>query len=222
MPARTETLDGRTALILAAEQLFAEYGLHGASFRQISDAAKQKNGSAIQYHFGTRDRLVEAVFENRMQNINPRRLAMLEEIATAKDTQIRSLVSVLVWPLAEELRPRAEGNHYLQFLSRATREKQMVLKLAPWPLMSGWFQAIEALSGLISGLPELIIRQRLLIAADQCVSSLAMFEAEQVGQSPEFSLQVETLIDMITAALLAPVSFQGETEFKKLRAKPRA
>ena len=37
---QSETRNGRTAIIEAAEALFAEYGLHGASFRQISEAAK--------------------------------------------------------------------------------------------------------------------------------------------------------------------------------------
>ena len=52
--------DGRRAILVAAERMFADYGLHGASLRQISEAAGQKNTSAIQYHFGNRDRLVEA------------------------------------------------------------------------------------------------------------------------------------------------------------------
>lgn len=218
MPAKNETSDGRLALILAAERLFAEYGLHGASFRQISEAAKQKNGSAIQYHFGTRDRLVEAVFEYRMQAINPRRLAMLDSIfAAGSAPTARALVSVLVWPLAEELRPRTEGNNYLQFLGRAVREKQMVLTLAPWNLMSGWFKAIEALSGLTRHLPEKVAKQRLINAGDQCISGLAMYEAERLGDSPDFALQIETLIDMITAGLIVSLSRESNSELEKLR-----
>jgi AcrR family transcriptional regulator len=213
---QSETRNGRTAIIEAAEALFAEYGLHGASFRQISEAAKQKNASAIQYHFGSRDQLVEAVFENRMRHVNPKRLALLEAVQPTGGTQeSRALVSTWVWPLAEELRPREEGNHYVQFMARATREKQLVIQLAPAGLMTGWFLAADRLKQLMTHLPEQVIRTRLLAASDQCVNCLAAFEAEQAGASPDFELQVETLIDMITAGLMAPMSEASERAMKK-------
>lgn len=213
---QSETRNGRTAIIEAAEALFAEYGLHGASFRQISEAAKQKNASAIQYHFGSRDQLVEAVFENRMRYVNPKRLVLLDEVRPTGGTEeARALVSTWVWPLAEELRPREEGNHYVQFMARAMREKQLVIQLAPAGLMTGWFLAAERLKQLMSHVPEEVIRTRLLAASDQCVNCLAAFEAEQAGASPDFELQVETLIDMITAGLMAPMSEASERAMKK-------
>ena len=211
---QSETRNGRTAIIEAAEALFAEYGLHGASFRQISQAAKQKNASVIQYHFGSRDQLVEAVFENRMRVINPRRLARLDELEQAgRLGEARALISVWTWPLAEELRPRPDGNHYVQFLARTTREKQLAIQLAPIDLMTGWFRATDLLKALISDLPESVVRMRLLAAGDQCVNGLATLEAEYAGASPDFELQVETLIDMITAGLMAPMSEESRQAF---------
>ena len=68
--AKLEARDGRTAILITAERMFAIYGLHGASLRQISEEAGQKNTSAIQYHFGSRDKLIEAVFAMRMTRIN--------------------------------------------------------------------------------------------------------------------------------------------------------
>ena len=34
----TEKRDGQHAILIAAERMFADYGLHGASLRQISEA----------------------------------------------------------------------------------------------------------------------------------------------------------------------------------------
>ena len=213
---QSETKNGRTAIIEAAEALFAEYGLHGASFRQISERANQKNASAIQYHFGSRDQLVEAVFEYRMRVVNPKRLKMLGEIDGAGVAgDARALVSVWVWPLAEELRPREEGNHYLQFLARAAKEKQLAIQLAPIELMTGWFGATERITRLLPDLPEKVALTRVLAAGDQCVNCLATFEAEGAGASPDFELQIETLIDMITAGLLAPISEASRRAFEK-------
>jgi AcrR family transcriptional regulator len=50
-------------MILAAEQPFAENGVDGVSLREIAVAAGQRNNSAAQYHFGTKQGLVEAVFD---------------------------------------------------------------------------------------------------------------------------------------------------------------
>ncbi len=216
MARQSDTRNGRTAIIEAAEALFAEYGLHGASFRQISEAANQKNASAIQYHFGSRDQLVEAVFENRMRYINPKRLKLLDEVRpTGGSEEARALVSVWVWPIAEELQPREEGNHYVQFLARAAREKQMAIQLAPIDLMTGWFGTTERITRLMPDLPEMVSLTRVLAAGDQCLNCLATFEAEGAGASPEFELQVETLIDMITAGLMAPMSEASERAMKK-------
>jgi AcrR family transcriptional regulator len=200
-------MDGRTSIIIAAEALFAEYGLHGVSFRQISEAANQKNSSAIQYHFGTRDQLVEAVFKYRMERINPRRLKMLEEVErTGRASDARALVSVWIWPFAEQLKTGQEESRYFQFLAHAAKEKQLALQLAPMNLMSGWIRVAEYLQKLMVPLPEDVISTRLVAASDQCVSCMAVFEAEQSVKSPKFELQVETLIDMITAGVMTPMS----------------
>lgn len=198
---------GRVAIIQAAERLFAMYGLHGASLRQISEASGQKNASAIQYHFGSRDGLVEAVFSQRMSAINPRRQAALDALTTENGlNNVRDLVSVMVVPMADELRPRAEGNHYLQFLNRATQEKVLAIELAPPELLTAWNETIEHLRRALRYLPEPILRTRINLAPKLCISSLAAFEAAETADSDNLQLKIETLIDMIATGLTAPVS----------------
>lgn len=211
------SLDGRTAIIIAAEKLFAEFGLHGPSLRLISETAKQRNASVIQYHFGTRDKLVEAVFAYRMQAIDPRRKIRLDALKEAGLTKnVRGLISVIVWPLAEEIRPRPEGNHYVQFLSRTGFEKQLVVELAPAHLMTAWYEAGEFLRDALSELPAEVSQTRLVAAGGQCVNCLANFEADGLGARPEFDLRVETLIDMIAAGLEAPMSAESEAALKRV------
>src|SRR4051794_41913128 len=66
-------------IVLAAEALFAERGVEGVSLRQIGTAAGNGNNSAVQYHFGTKDRLVQAVFEVRLPRLPERRGPPLAE-----------------------------------------------------------------------------------------------------------------------------------------------
>ena len=81
--------------------------------------------------------------------------------------------------------------------------------------MTGWFGATERLTRLLPDLPEKVALTRILAAGDQCVNCLANFEADGAGASPDFEVQVETLIDMITAGLMAPMSPATEQAMEK-------
>src|SRR5215216_2582903 len=91
----------RTALLDAAERLFAERGIEAVSLRDVA-AAGQRNHSAAQYHFGDRRGLVAAVFERRMRVVSERRHALLDELeATGHDGDVDSIVAAIVIPLTE-------------------------------------------------------------------------------------------------------------------------
>ncbi len=72
------TLDTKELLLEAAERLIADQGIDGASVRAITEAAGA-NLAAVNYHFGSKDGLVQAVFERRLKPINAERLRLLEE-----------------------------------------------------------------------------------------------------------------------------------------------
>ena len=67
-------------LLLAAERLFAEHGLAGI-YCAISIEAGSSNNSAIQYHFGSKDDLLRAIFAYRLGDLMQRR-ALLRARAT--------------------------------------------------------------------------------------------------------------------------------------------
>lgn len=67
----------RQRLIAAAERLFADGGF-AVSLRQIAAAAGQRNTNAVRYHFGTKDRLIEAIFEQRQIELEPIRRRMID------------------------------------------------------------------------------------------------------------------------------------------------
>ncbi len=79
-PAQKSTVgqDTREQIILAAEQLFGEFGIDAVSMRQINVAAEQRNSSAAHYHFGSKEALVMETFHYRMERINRRRLQRLD------------------------------------------------------------------------------------------------------------------------------------------------
>jgi AcrR family transcriptional regulator len=69
----------QTRILDAAEELFMQHGFEGASMRMLT-ARAGVNLAAINYHFGSKDALVEAVFRRRLDPMNAERLAALERL----------------------------------------------------------------------------------------------------------------------------------------------
>ena len=56
-----QVAETRARLLRAGERLFAEHGIHQVRLREINALAGQRNSSALHYHFGSREGLVEAI-----------------------------------------------------------------------------------------------------------------------------------------------------------------
>src|SRR5690606_36644825 len=68
----------REAILDSAEALFARQGHDGTSMRQITSEAGV-NLAAVNYHFGSKEALVQAVLKRRLAVLNHERLRLLDE-----------------------------------------------------------------------------------------------------------------------------------------------
>lgn len=105
------------ALIRAAERLIAERGSEAVSLREINTAAEASNASAIQYHFGGRRGLFQAVLDKHAPAVERRRHEMLDAYEALPSPDVRALAAALVEPLAAELDNPDGGIGYLQLLA---------------------------------------------------------------------------------------------------------
>jgi len=71
--------DTKQRILDAAEELFARNGFHGTSLRTITGKAGV-NLAAVNYHFGSKEALIEAVFERRLTPLNSLRMERLEAV----------------------------------------------------------------------------------------------------------------------------------------------
>jgi len=69
----------REIILDTAERLFAQQGHVGTSMRQITSEAGV-NLAAVNYHFGSKDSLVQAVLKRRLAVLNRERLRQLDEL----------------------------------------------------------------------------------------------------------------------------------------------
>jgi AcrR family transcriptional regulator len=93
--AESSTVD---RILDAAEHQFAERGF-ATSLRNIT-AAAEVNLAAVNYHFGSKDGLIRAVFARRLGPLNRERLRLLDEIESrdADSTPLESIVEAFIGP----------------------------------------------------------------------------------------------------------------------------
>lgn len=200
---------GETALILAAERLFAERGIEAVALRQVNQAANQRNMSAAHYHFGSREGLVHAVLMHRWPALDRRRGEMLEGRSGKRD--LRFYLEAFVLPLVAELEPRAEGNFYIRFMQQYERFRQdYSVARALTPISVEIYDRIER---LIDYLPAEVRRLRIGYLINMIHSVLAITEerlAKGEVKAGEIALIGANLIDMCLAALTAPLSLDTQ------------
>jgi AcrR family transcriptional regulator len=134
-------------LVEAAERLFAQRGIESVSLRDIAAEAGQRNHSATQYHFGDRAGLVAAVFDHRMREVNVRRHALLDELATGSSGDVARLVEATIRPLIEVV---AESHGwYGRFLVRARWDAFAQRVLLDVPALSSYRRAMKSIEQLL-------------------------------------------------------------------------
>jgi AcrR family transcriptional regulator len=107
-------------ILTAAEALFAQRGFEGASLRQLT-AAAGVNLAAVNYHFGSKDNLVEEVFKRRLDQLNARRLTALKQVAGQADASLEDVLAAFIRP-ALDLSHDGGGGLFMRVLARAFAE----------------------------------------------------------------------------------------------------
>src|SRR5882762_11783567 len=71
--------DTKTRILDAAEHLFMEHGFEATSLRQLTSAASV-NLAAVNYHFGSKEELFQAVLTRRLDPMNQERIVLLTKL----------------------------------------------------------------------------------------------------------------------------------------------
>lgn len=195
--------DAAVQMIDAAERLVAERGLAALTVQAVQEAAGQRNKSAVQYHFGGRQGLVNALVAARMAPTNERRTSML--LALGPDPSTRELVETLVVPLIESVRGR-RPSYWARFLVQAIGDPTTGLSA----LAAVDDQALQAaqsrLEARLDHLPAVVRTIRVQSIFGYACVALAAFE---VGALPaEFTGDALTIeiVDACCGLVDAPTS----------------
>ena len=118
-PAHFSTKD---RILSAAEELFAQHGFAGTSLRPVTSQA-DVNIAAVNYHFGSKENLVNEVFRRRMDEMTADRMARLEAARRDCPGDLEALLAAFVEPALAMAQDRNGGGAFVRVIARAYAEK---------------------------------------------------------------------------------------------------
>lgn len=202
--------DARSALIAAAETLFAQRGVNGVSLREVTRAAGQRNTTALQYHFTDRAGLVRALLVKHGRDVGARRNVLLDQYELAGREDLRALASALILPLIAKLGDPDGGRGYLQIAAELLNVTNRMIEPGtpvaailmedPGASMPRWLDLVAPLLPAEAIGPPL---HRRFAAMHFAYVELSRRAKDEPGDQHLFTLY---LTDLVTAVLAAPVS----------------
>ena len=123
-PASFSTKD---RILGATEELFAQYGFSGTSLRQVTSHA-DVNIAAVNYHFGSKENLVNEVFRRRMDGMTAARMEGLRAASTGQTGQLRPILAAFVEPALAMAQDHDGGEAFVRVIARAYAEHNESLR----------------------------------------------------------------------------------------------
>jgi AcrR family transcriptional regulator len=93
----TTHFNTKDRILGAAEELFAQFGFAGTSLRQVTSRA-DVNIAAVNYHFGSKENLVNEVFRRRMDEMSERRLNELHQAQEEHPGELEPILAAFIQP----------------------------------------------------------------------------------------------------------------------------
>lgn len=203
-------VDPKTKLILAGERLFAEGGINGVSMREIASKAGQGNHFAVQYHFGSRDGLVQAIFDFRMNQMEPMRGAMLAELKARQYTKDAwSILEIILLPQLhlDGGANRCYGNFLSQYL---LRQEWVEFGIFGHEAPPNLHRALQLLRERVDYLPDVVAQRRLVNVSLMFLNLLVRHGRSDGERTPEtFENALADTMEQIVAAMCLPLRVGG-------------
>ena len=211
-PAHASGITTRDRLIRVAEELFAAQGVHGAQLREIVTRAGQANPSAVQYHFGSREGLLEALMTERQQRVEAALATHAADIdVDVEDAPLQELLRALIAAESSELLT-GRGRHCLRISAQLSHDSGVRTR-QPHPGLAGtgYWRLICALERPLAEpphpLPEPVRLERIDLVLSLIGTALAERARQLTAREPTLTTDPAFLADLVTvsaAMLTAP------------------
>jgi AcrR family transcriptional regulator len=205
----------RRRILIAAEQLFAERGISSTSLRALTRAAGV-NLAAVNYHFGSKEALLDAVIEFRATPMNVARIDALDAHTTERGDEpleVDCIFPAFLMPAVCSVIESPEGAAHLpRLFARLEAQPPEVLEaIYRRHLGDVTRRFVEALQQSLPDLPKELIAERFRLAMG---SIFTLFSGNSEldfvpGHSPQvvsIEEKLESVITFVTGGISAPAS----------------
>jgi AcrR family transcriptional regulator len=205
----------RTRILDVAEELFMQHGFEATSMRLLTSTARV-NLAAVNYHFGSKDALIEALFQRRLDPMNAERVAALDtleqqagEQALAPEQIIRAFIGASLRMIEDA---QAGGRNFIRLLGRTYTEPAKQIRAIIGRLHAPAMERFK--SAFAKALPEVPLDElvwRMHFMFGTLSYTLAATDTVQLiaGCKPEdrydARLLEARLVAFLAAGLLAPL-----------------
>ena len=206
--------DTKTRILDAAEILFMEHGFEATSLRSLTSAASV-NLAAVNYHFGTKEELFQAVLTRRLDPMNQERIELLERAereAGGKPATVERVIYAMLIPALRLARDEQRGGkNFLRVLGRAYADPAPFIRhflSAQYAEMIGRYKEafLRALPHLSR--QELTWRLHFVMGALSYTlagtDALKLFAQMTPGERDNDELLIQRLAPFLVAGLKAP------------------
>ena len=205
----------RTRILDVAEELFMQHGFEATSMRLLTSTARV-NLAAVNYHFGSKDALIEALFHRRLDPMNTERIAALDALEQQAGEQPLAAEQIIRAFIGTSLRmiedARGGGRNFIRLLGRAYTEPAKQIRALIGQLHAPVMERFKA--ALARALPQIPLDElvwRMHFMFGTLSYTLAATDTVQLiaGCKPEdrydARLLEARLIAFLCAGLLAPL-----------------
>ncbi len=206
--------DTKTRILDGAEQLFAREGFHNTSLRALT-ALAQVNLASVNYHFGSKEALLQAVIERRLIPLNALRGEKIEQVLqTAQKKGIPpaagDLLRAFIEPTLEFRNSSAGARDFIALIGRSLSEPDETVRSCFLERVMPTFQ--QLFGGLCKALPTLpppILLTRLqfimgTMSHVMCMGTLSTFNNPALPPALDQQELIDQLLKYALAGLEAP------------------
>ncbi len=214
----------RERLLDAAEAVFADVGFNNASLRVITTRAKV-NLAAVNYHFGSKQTLIQEVFRRRLVPLNRERASRLEALRRAGGLNLEARLEAFIAPSLKPTEAAPAGEvRFIRLLGRTHAAASAPLREFVHSLYTDVLKVFEeALFEVLPHIPKLELRWRLhflMGAVSYCMAgsgTMRVLADCHLPDPEDHEAMVHRLIPFLAAGLQAPASLSHSPQQAELR-----
>ena len=194
-------LDTRERLLNTAQRLFAEQGFKATSLRHITQEANA-NVAAVNYHFGSKEEMLNELIRRRVEPINDRRYALLEKYraeAGGQPIPLEKIFEALFLPFFQAVAPDTEKDkmNLIRIIERVLSEQPTLMRsVYEEHFKKLTITIMEALSETMPELETAELHWRFHFALSLMLSS--MTTRQRIGHTSKGLCDPEDIEEMVT------------------------